>query len=232
MRISHCSLYFGLRHGNFKARPEFQKRFQTAKKMAFSLVDEKRSLDVVCQTSHDIESGESALHTLARRVAILFVRLDPAAFRWMLTLHVAALIFCVTVMFTLRFTAACRAWRKLFYRSNFPLRNGAQVLAHRRRIEKKKTIKRMKAAAAGKQNVKIESSDDDYDVSDDELATPENELAAEEKAGMNGNGAGAAASSSSSTAPRFGAATSSRFAEKKEPEKPKKNARRKFEEDE
>ena len=100
MRISHCSLYFGLRHGNFKARPEFQKRFQTAKKMAFSLVDEKRSLDVVCQTSHDIESGESALHTLARRVALLFVRLDLAAFRWMLTLHVAALIFCATVLFT------------------------------------------------------------------------------------------------------------------------------------
>jgi hypothetical protein len=138
----------------------------------------------------------------------------------------------------LLFSSRCfcfRSWRKLFYRSGFPLRNSAQILALRRRIEKKKTIKRMKAAASGKLNVKIESSDDDYEVSDNELATPEGELTFEGKAtSSNGNG-----SSAASTAPRFSAATSSRFArasandgEKKEPEKSKKPARRKFEEDE
>jgi len=79
MRISHCSLYFGLRHGNFRARPEFQKRFQTAKKMAFSLVDEKRSLDVVCQTSHDIESGHMhGAHATRAQGRNLFVRLGLA----------------------------------------------------------------------------------------------------------------------------------------------------------
>jgi hypothetical protein len=120
MTISSCTLHFGLRHGNFAARPEFQKRFLTAKKNAFTLADGKRSLDVVAQTSHDMTS-----------------------------------------------------WKALFYRAGFPLRNAAAVLRLRRRIEKKKTIKRMAANAKGKFNLRIESSDDDYDWSDDGTDTPE-----------------------------------------------------------
>jgi len=144
--ISHCTLHFGLRHGNFASRPEFQKRFTTAKKHAFTLfdADKKRSLDLVAQTSHDMQS-----------------------------------------------------WKALFYRAGFPLRNAAAVLRLRRRIEKKKTLKRMQLAARGKFNVRIESSDDDYDLSDEGTDTPEE------------GAAPAAASSASASASASAAAASS-----------------------
>lgn len=89
MKISTCTLHFGLRHGNFKLRPEFQKKFANSVRRSFSLLSDARSLDLVCQTREDME-----------------------------------------------------AWKKVFYRSGFPLKNAAQVAAHRRRIEKKKTVRR------------------------------------------------------------------------------------------
>lgn len=55
MKISECTLHFGLRHGNFHSRPEFAKKFLTAKKMSFTIQSPTRSLDLVCQTSHDFE---------------------------------------------------------------------------------------------------------------------------------------------------------------------------------
>ncbi len=195
MKISQCSLHFGLRHGNFATRRDFQKRFTTAKKMAFTLKDHKRTLDLVAQTSHDIN-----------------------------------------------------AWKALFYRTGFPLQNAAAVLRVRRRIEKKKTIKRMAAAAKGKLNVRIESSDEDYDYSGGEgTETPENEPAAAAAAGSNGfssSSAAAASASAASSEKKIGRRrASSRVPsddeshqaaedeEKKEKDKVKKATRRRGEED-
>lgn len=184
MRLSQCSLYFGLRHGNFASRAEYQKRFQTARKNCFSLINDERSLDLVCQTAHDMDS-----------------------------------------------------WKRVFFRSGFPVRNQKQVVAFRRRIEAKKTAKRSKAAAQGKPNwatMKIESEEEDYDISDTEL---DRDVAAMERA-MDGT------SSSSSSAPPLAMTAAQKAREKekereaeeraKEEEKPsfwKKAPRRKFDED-
>jgi hypothetical protein len=171
--LSHCCSAPPPPPGNFKDRPEFQKKFASNVRRAFSLVSPERSLDLVCQTREDME-----------------------------------------------------AWKKMFYRSGFPLKNAPQVQAHRRRIEKKKTVsgrhrggendgvrlfmrwlcsfplvfslsqlKRLKLEKAGKSVGRIESSDSDYEKSADE---------AEEKSTSSSSGLFSSAASSSSAVAKDG----------------------------
>jgi len=113
LRVSSCSLHFGVRHGHFHSRPEFAHRFRASKRLAFSFVSADRSLDVVCMSAAEMD-----------------------------------------------------AWKRVLMRPSFPCANAAAIQAMRRRIEKKKTIKRIKAAQAGKPtDVDIVSSEDDYDHS-------------------------------------------------------------------
>ena len=149
MKIAECTLHFGLRHGNFVTRPEFATKFKTSRKLAFSLCSPQRSLDLVCQSSMDMD-----------------------------------------------------AWKKIFFRSNFPVKNVQAVQRFRRRLEKKKTLKRSALAAVGKSSYgKIESSDEDYDYSDSTLTSEDEEQPKSNGASLSSAlGKPSASSSSSSSA--------------------------------